>query len=145
MSADPAKRVNWNALLIALAAGPLVFIIQQWLRPALPTHSIAWRVLGPAPNLIVAACFPFVIVARPIFTPLQAARAFTLMTLATMAILIIMEAIRPLSGADTFDPLDLVASVAGMVLSALLYRRLAPHLRYAAPSPAVAPRRPPPT
>ena len=135
------KRINWTALLIALAAGPLVLVVEYWLRPAVPEGSAAWRLLGPTPNLILAMCVPFIIVARTMFTPLEAARAFTLMTLATLAVLIVVEAIHPLS---TFDPLDLLASVAGMVLGALLYRRLAPRLRYAEMPDESAPDRGPP-
>jgi len=138
------KRVNWIALAIALAAGPLVFIVQEWLRPMLPPGSVAWWLLGSAPNLIVALCFPFIIVVRPIFSPLRAARAFTFMTLATLGVLVVMELVRPISGADTFDPLDLVASIAGLALGALLYRRVAPRLRYAPPPQASVPDRAPP-
>ena len=139
------RRVNWIAVAIALAAGPLVLIVQHWLRPAVPPDNVAWWVLGSAPNLIIALCVPFIIVARPIFTPVRAARAFTFMTLATLGVLVVMEIIRPIRAAGTFDPLDLAASVAGMALGALLYRRVAPRLRYApAPYAGVADRAPPP-
>jgi hypothetical protein len=125
-----------------MATGPLVFIVQHWMRPAAAPGSVVASLLGPAPNLIVGLCFPFIIVARPIFTPLQAARAFTLMTLATLGVLIVMEIVHPIPGAATFDLLDIVASVVGLVLSVLLYRRLAPRIAYAPPLTHPPARRP---
>ena len=134
------RRINWIAFWIALATGPLVVIVQQWLRPAVSPESVASWLLGPAPNLIVALCFPFIILVRPIFSPLEAARAFTLMTLATLAVLVVAEALGPIPGADTFDTLDLAASIAGLWLGVMLFRRLAPRLTYsAAPGPQPPP------
>lgn len=51
--------------------------------------------------------------------------------LATLGLQVVVEVIRLIPGTATFEPLDIVASVAGMLLGALLYRRVAPYLRYA--------------
>ena len=124
------RRINWIPLWIALAAGPLVFILRHGVRPAVPPTNPGWLLLGPLPNLIVGMCIPYIIVARLPRDPTSAARAFTLMTLATLGILIVIEVTRLIPAADTFDIMDIVASVAGMFLGAVLYRRVAPHLRY---------------
>ena len=124
------KRINWIALWIALATAPLVLAIQLMLRPVTPAASSAWLLLGPLPSLVIGICFPYSIVVRPPRTATAAARAFTLMALATLGIQIAVEVTGLIPGADTFDILDIVASVAGMFLGALLYRRVAPHLGY---------------
>ena len=124
------KHINWIPLWIALATGPLVIIIQHGVRPAVPSTSPAWLLLGPLPNLIIGMCFPYIVVARPPGNPTSAARAFTLMTLATLGVQIVIEVTRLIPGADTFDLMDVAAALAGMFLGAVLYRRIAPHLRY---------------
>jgi hypothetical protein len=125
------SRIDWKPLGIALAAIPLLLLVLE-ARRHLAADSPAWWVLGPAPNLIVALCIPFAVVATPGRTPLESARAFTLTTLATFGALVVLEAIGPIPRFDTFDPLDLIASALGVLLGARLYRRLAPHLRYLA-------------
>lgn len=124
------SRIDWKPLGIAAAAVPLLVIVLA-VRRHVPADSALWWLLGPAPNLIVALCVPFAVVATPTYTPLEAARAFTLTTLATFGALVVFEAIGPIAGLDTFDPLDLIGSAIGVILGARLYRRLAPHLRYA--------------
>ena len=124
------SRIDWKPLGIVLAAIPLLVLILT-VRRHVSGDSAAWWLLGPAPNLIVALCVPFAVVVTPTRTPIEAARAFTLTTLATFGALVVFEAIGPIAGLDTFDPLDLIASAVGVILGARLYRRLAPHLRYA--------------
>ena len=124
------KRINWIPLWIALAAAPLVFLLQHVVRPSVPSISAAWLLLGPVPSLIVGTCVPFIVVARLPRSPTSAARAFTLTTLATLGAQVLIEVTRLIPGADTFDIMDVVASVAGMLLGAMFYRRVAPHLRY---------------
>ena len=128
------RRVNLLPLGIALAALPLVWAIQHWLRPGLEPGSQGWLVFGPLPNFVVGLCVPYIAVAPLPASPLTAARAFTLAALATLAIQIVVEVIRPPGVAATFDVLDIVGSVAGMFVGALLYRWVAPNLRHAAPS-----------
>jgi hypothetical protein len=128
------SRIDWKPLGIALAAIPLLLLVVE-LRRHVSGESAAWWILGPAPNLIVALCVPFAVVTTPAHTPLAAARAFTLTTLATFGALVVFEATRPIPALDTFDPLDLVASALGVILGARVYRWLAPHLRYAGEPP----------
>ena len=123
-------RIDWRPLGIALAAIPLLVIILE-ARRHVPGDSALWWLLGPAPNFVVALCVPFAVVATPARTPLDAARAFTLTTLAIFGALVVFEVVGPIAGLDTFDPLDLIASALGVLLGARLYRRLAPRLRYA--------------
>ena len=128
------KRINWIPLWIALATGPLVFIVQHWVRPAVPPTSSAWLLLGLLPSLITGVGFPYIIVARPPRDAMAAARAFTLMTLATLGLQVTVEVTGLIPGANTFDVMDIFGSVAGMLLGAVLYRRVAPHLGYETPA-----------
>jgi len=110
-----------------------VFLAQFVLRPAF-AHA-AWPirlVLGSAPNLIVGLCFPFAVLARPsLLARRRAWMAFTLGCSGTLAILVAFEAWRPIAGAQTYDPKDLAASVLGVALALVVYRRwIEPRLRF---------------
>ena len=124
------RRINTVPLCLALASGPLVLLLQHWVRPAFTAGSTAWWLLGATPSLIIGLCVPFVVVIRTTYSPLGAARAFTLACLGTFALLILVEVAGTFRGSP-FSPMDIAAGIAGLTLSALLYRRLAPHLLYA--------------
>ena len=124
------SRINRIPLAIALAAVPLGILVHLWLRPHAAAGGLPLRLLDVAPNFIAAVCAPFLVVVRPTRTPIEAARAFTLAALATVAALIVVEVACAFVGIARFDPLDIVASVAGMLLAAGLYRAIAPGMRY---------------
>jgi hypothetical protein len=111
--------------VIALSTGPLVFAIQQWVRPALsaPPSPVA-VLLGVAPNLVTGLCFPFASVMRPsLLSKAGAASMFTAGCIATLLVLLMMEWWRPIAGAQTFDIGDVAASIVGVALSLGVYRR----------------------
>jgi len=122
------SRINRVPLAIGLAALPLAILVYVWLRPH--AAGLPLRLLDVAPNFIAALCAPFLIVVRPTRTPIEAARAFTLAALATVGALVVVEVACAFIGIARFDPLDIVASVAGMLLAAGLYRAIAPGMRY---------------
>jgi hypothetical protein len=94
-------------LAIALLAGPVTWFIQSVLRPASAGHpSLLW-LLGPAPNVVVGFCFPFVALSFPLDTVAATRRAIVAAGLVTFGILLGFEVWRPIAGARTYDPLDI--------------------------------------
>jgi hypothetical protein len=126
------SRINRIPLAIAIAAVPLGVLVYAWLRPHAVPGGLALRLLDVAPNFIAALCAPFLVVVRPTRTPIEAARAFTLAALATLGVLILVEVVCAFVGIARFDPLDIIASIVGMLLAAGLYRAIAPRIAYAA-------------
>jgi hypothetical protein len=112
-------------MAIALLAGPLTWLIQSVLRLATVGHAALQSLLGPAPNVVVGLCFPFAALAYPFDTLTSARRAVAITAAATVGILVIFEVWRPIAGAQTFDPLDIVGSIVGGVVGTLLARLLA--------------------
>ena len=128
-------RPSFNAVpqAIALATGPLVLGVQEVVRPALVHRSwLTALALGSAPNLITAFCFPFAVLARPrLYARRRACVVFALGCAATVVVLIVFEVWRPISGAQTFDLNDLVASLVGVMLSLAVFRAwVEPRLRF---------------
>jgi hypothetical protein len=134
----PMRRPNVAPLAVALVSGLLVWLVQDVLRPLTAPESLARWLLGPAPNFLVGAGFPFVGLVGPDQSLRTARRAVGHWTLLALGALLTMEAWRPIAGARTFDVLDLAASALGAATGWALARRLAP--RWAAVPVATGPR-----
>ena len=119
------RRTFGLPLAIALLAGPLTWLIQSVLRPATLAHPALQRALGPAPNFVVGLCFPFVALSYPFESLVNARRAVAMTAILTVGTLLVFELWRPIPGAQTFDPLDIAASILGGVVGALLALSLA--------------------
>ena len=120
------RRPHLGPLAIALGSGLLVWIVQTVLRPlTAPGSEVRW-LLGPAPNVLVGAGFPFVALVPPAQSIAAARRAVGYWALLTLGALIVMEFWRPIQGARTFDVLDLIASVLGTAIGWASGWRLAP-------------------
>lgn len=116
--------MNFNIipLLISISGGLLVFLVQQFLRPHVKTQGLLALFLGFAPNLITGFSFPFTILMRPKgFTRVEFGWLFPLWCAGTLLVLVAFEVVRPFKGAQTFDYLDITASVGGVSLAALVY------------------------
>lgn len=129
---------RYFGLGIAMLTGPLVWLIQEVLRPAaLGHHTVLWM-LGPAPNVVVGLCFPFAALSYPFESIAQARRGIVAATLVTIGILVAFEFWRPFPGAQTYDPLDIAGSVLGGVIGAAVALVLARRMS----APAIARPRP---
>ncbi len=116
----PMRRTFGLPLAIALAAGPLTWLIQNVFRPATLAHPTLQWLLGPAPNVVVGLCFPFVALSYPFESFADARRAVTWVAILTVGILVVFEFWRPFAGARTYDVLDIAGSVLGGLVGAVL-------------------------
>jgi hypothetical protein len=113
---------NLIPLLISVSGGLLVFLVQQFLRPYLHAHEFLALFLGFAPNLITGFSFPFTILMRPgAFTRVEFGWLFPVWCAGTLLVLIAFEIVRPFKGAQSFDYLDIFASLVGVSLAAFSY------------------------
>jgi hypothetical protein len=107
------RRTFGLPLAIALLAGLLTWLIQAVLRPGMHAHPAVLGLLGPAPNVVVGICFPFVALGYPFESFAATRRAIAITTVLTIGILVVFELWRPIRGAQTFDQLDLLGSIMG--------------------------------
>jgi len=120
----PRQQINLNVLpfLVCLSGGLLLIFIQQFVRFHLPPSGFLPLFFGFAPNLIVGVSFPFSILMKPrAFTRSQAKKLFLLWCAGTILLLIGFEILRPFRGAQTFDYLDLLASIIGVAIGFFIY------------------------
>ena len=101
------RRTVGTPLAIALLAGPATWLVQNVLRPAAHAHPTLQWFLGPAPNVVVAICFPFVALGYPFESLADTRRGVVAAALLTVAILVTLATWRPIPGARTYDPLDI--------------------------------------
>jgi len=104
---------------IALLAGAFTWLIQGVLRPAMRAHPTALWFLGPAPNLVVGLCFPFLALGYPFASFASTRWAVAITTTLTIGVLVVFELWRPIRGAQTFDLLDILGSVLAGLLGGL--------------------------
>ena len=107
------RRTFGLPLAIGLLTGLLTWLIQTVLRPGMHGHPAVLGLLGPAPNVVVGICFPFVALGYPVESFAARRRAIAITTVVTVGILVAFELWRPIRGARTFDPLDVLGSVFG--------------------------------
>jgi hypothetical protein len=108
-------------VIIAFSPAVLLPLVQNVVRPRVHEPTALVLLLGSAPNLIIGFCFPFSILVRPsAWTRPTADRLFALWCVFTLAALVAAEYLLP-PGLNYFDPRDIVASVAGVVLGIGLY------------------------
>src|SRR5689334_2389299 len=115
-------------LVIGLLAGGLTGLIQSVLRPAAVGHPMLLWFLGPAPNVVVGLCFPFLAMAYPFESLAHTRRAINVAAALTVGVLVTFELWRPFAGARTYDPLDILGSILGALAGATLAHLFAPQV-----------------
>ena len=119
------RRTLGLPLAVALLTAALTTLVQRVLRPAANGHPTLLWLLGPAPNVVVGFCFPFLALAYPFASRAGTRRAINAAAALTVGILVLFEWWRPFAGARTYDPLDIAGSVVGALAGAVVTHALA--------------------
>jgi len=115
---------NWIPAVIAFTPALLLPLVQEAVRPRVPSASRLGVILSWAPDFIVGLCFPFGILIRPrVWFRQTASYLFDSWSVLTLVVLVGVEVTSPF-GPNRFDVADIIGAAGGVLAAVLVYYRL---------------------